>query len=106
MANAERRHVKCIQHHYREHLKRTGSTGADKVDAALAGRIAAAAGPEESSELASAVKEQALRVIPNPNPNPTPYTLHRNPNPNPNPTPYTLHPTPYTLHPTPYTLIR
>ena len=35
MANAEKRHVKCIQHHYREHLKRT-SNGADTVDAALA----------------------------------------------------------------------
>ena len=31
MANAEKRHVKCIQHHYREHLKRKSPGGAEKV---------------------------------------------------------------------------
>ena len=35
MANAEKRHVKCIQHHYREPLKRKSPGGAEKVDAAL-----------------------------------------------------------------------
>ena len=67
MANAERRHVKCIQHHYREHLKRSSGEGADKVDAALADRIAAS-GPEASSELAMAVKLQVTNLYPYPYP--------------------------------------
>merc|ERR1719171_2970044 len=59
MANAERRHVKCIQTHYRAHLARKREVEAEPVEPAGGFEV----GEALPSELTAAIKLQAARCI-------------------------------------------